>query len=112
MSLIFRPLMPPAALRSLTASFTPPSVEMPNVASLPVIDPYSPTTISPLSAAAPGCVPGVELVELLLSQPKAMRQSRARVTVDIFVRMDNLRVDLKRECSRAREWLQYCSRRR
>src|SRR4051812_46120495 len=44
---IFLPFTPPASLRSFTASFTPSSVEMPKVASLPVIDPYSPMTISP-----------------------------------------------------------------
>src|SRR5438132_14275356 len=53
MDLIFRPLIPPAAFRSLTASSKPWWVEMPNVASLPVIEPYSPTRTSPVDESPP-----------------------------------------------------------
>src|SRR5581483_2700374 len=46
MSLTCLPLMPPAALISSTASVSPLCVDWPKVASEPVIEPYSPTTIS------------------------------------------------------------------
>src|SRR4051812_19120497 len=48
---ICRPLIPPAPFTSLTASWMPRSLEVPKVASVPVIDPTSPTLIIPVSAA-------------------------------------------------------------
>src|SRR6476469_4755809 len=49
MTRIFLPPMPPAALISSTASAIPLCVDWPNVASEPVSDPYSPTTMSAAS---------------------------------------------------------------
>src|SRR6202171_6502315 len=50
MSCCCRPLMPPAALASLVASWMPRSLEVPKVASLPVIDPTSPILVAPFPA--------------------------------------------------------------
>src|SRR5205823_13896805 len=69
MILIFLPLMPPALLHSSAASWMPSWVEMPKVAWLPVIEPYSPTTISPpdwdevIAALAAGAAAGMALDE-------------------------------------------------
>jgi hypothetical protein len=52
MTWTFRSLMPLAELVSVTASWMPRSVEVPKVASVPVIEPTSPTTMGPFASLA------------------------------------------------------------
>ena len=83
--MIFTPSIPPAALISSTANLTPFRVDVPNVDSEPVVEPYSPMTISDAGADPPP-VPevGVELLVQPLSKaaPVTAAKRNARERVD------------------------------
>src|SRR4051812_27357127 len=71
--------MPPAAFSSSTAMVRPLWVDWPKVASEPVIEPYSPITISAASAGLPPAAPpSVDLQPDAQARPSAANGTRSR----------------------------------